>query len=111
MVFLSRLSDCCLRLMVPLREPGGPSPHETVNCLFLHMDQRRKTWFGLVACLPLFVGSLHFSPLTIEMDASGVVVRVVDGDTFEMAGVGRIRLADIDAPESGQVGYREAADS
>ena len=29
-------------------------------------------------------------------------VRPMDGDTFEMAGVGVIRLADIDAPEMAQ---------
>ena len=29
-------------------------------------------------------------------------VRPMDGDTFEMAGIGVIRLADIDAPEMGQ---------
>ncbi len=36
-----------------------------------------------------------------EIDATTVVNWVVDGDTFDMASGDRIRLADIDAPESG----------
>jgi micrococcal nuclease len=32
-------------------------------------------------------------------EASGVVCKVVDGDTVDVEGVGRVRLADIDCPE------------
>ncbi|NPV63654.1 MAG: nuclease [Methanotrichaceae archaeon] len=34
-------------------------------------------------------------------EASGVVTRVIDGDTFEVQGFGTVRLADIDCPELG----------
>ena len=36
-------------------------------------------------------------------EASGVVLKVVDGDTFEMQGFGLVRLADIDSPEMGTI--------
>lgn len=36
-------------------------------------------------------------------EASGVVLKVVDGDTFEVQGFGRVRLADVDSPEMGTI--------
>jgi len=36
------------------------------------------------------------------------VYKVVDDDTFDCFPVGRVRLADIDAPESSEPGYYEA---
>jgi micrococcal nuclease len=36
-------------------------------------------------------------------EASGVVLKVVDGETFEVQGFGRVRLADIDSPEMGTI--------
>jgi micrococcal nuclease len=32
-------------------------------------------------------------------EVSGVVTNVVDGDTFDVEGFGRVRLADVDSPE------------
>ena len=43
-----------------------------------------------------------------EIDESGTVTRVIDGDTVDVSGVGRIRLADIDAPETNEPGYDAA---
>jgi len=43
-----------------------------------------------------------------EIDATTVVSRVIDGDTFDTTTEGRIRLADVDAPEYGQSGYYDA---
>lgn len=43
-----------------------------------------------------------------EIDATTVVNRVIDGDTFDTTTEGRIRLADVDAPEYGQSGYYDA---
>lgn len=40
--------------------------------------------------------------------ASGAVIEVIDGDTVEVAGVGRVRLIGIDTPERGECGYAEA---
>ena len=43
-----------------------------------------------------------------EIDDSGNCSNIVDGDTIDVQGVGRIRLADVDSPESGEAGYQEA---
>ena len=43
-----------------------------------------------------------------EIDDSGTVSYIVDGDTVDVSSVGRIRLADIDAPDAGEAG-KEAA--
>ncbi len=43
-----------------------------------------------------------------EFDKTAVVTWVVDGDTFDIASGETIRLADIDTPERGTLGYTEA---
>lgn len=43
-----------------------------------------------------------------EIDQTSVVNWVIDGDTFNVTSGDRIRLADIDAPESGENGYFDA---
>ena len=43
-----------------------------------------------------------------EIDVITVVSRVIDGDTFDTTSEGRIRLADVDAPEYGESGYYDA---
>ncbi len=43
-----------------------------------------------------------------EVDATAFVSRVVDGDTLHAARLGVVRLADIDTPEMGEPGAREA---
>ncbi|MFQ5910120.1 MAG: thermonuclease family protein, partial [Thermoplasmata archaeon] len=45
-----------------------------------------------------------------EIDQTGTVEQVIDGDTFLAIYMGRVRLADIDAPEIGEPGAREATD-
>lgn len=40
----------------------------------------------------------------------GICNYVVDGDTINVLGVGRIRLVGVDTPERGQSGYQEAKD-
>jgi len=45
-----------------------------------------------------------------EIDATTVVGSVIDGDTFDTTSEGRIRLADIDAPEYWESGYDNAKD-
>jgi endonuclease YncB( thermonuclease family) len=44
----------------------------------------------------------------VEVDVEASVYRVVDGDTFDAFPVGRVRLADINAPELDQPGGVEA---
>jgi len=45
-----------------------------------------------------------------EFDKVAAVSKVIDGDTFDLNTGERIRLADIDTPENGTVGYQEAKD-
>ncbi len=45
-----------------------------------------------------------------EIDATDVVDRVIDGDTFVATTLDRVRLADIDTPEVGEPGADEATD-
>lgn len=49
----------------------------------------------------------------IEVDDTGTVYYIVDGDTYDQSGLpdtDRVRLADIDSPESYEAGYQEAKD-
>lgn len=41
-------------------------------------------------------------------EVTGVVTKVVDGDTFDVEGFGRVRLADVDAPEMDTPGGKAA---
>ena len=68
---------------------------------------RRVVW--IVAML---LGVALFAPLASawEIDATGVVYHVVDGDTIDVDTVGRVRLADVNAPEVGQPGFQQAKD-
>jgi micrococcal nuclease len=43
-----------------------------------------------------------------QLDLVGPVTNVVDGDTIDVAGVGRIRVIGIDTPERGACGYESA---
>jgi endonuclease YncB( thermonuclease family) len=43
-------------------------------------------------------------------DAAGTVSSVVDGDTLDVEGVGRVRVIGIDTPERGSCGYDESAE-
>jgi endonuclease YncB( thermonuclease family) len=43
-----------------------------------------------------------------EIDKVAVVTKVIDGDTFDIDSGDRIRFADVNTPESCQVGYQEA---
>ena len=45
-----------------------------------------------------------------KYDASGYCPYVVDGDTIDVEGVGRIRLVGVNTPERGQPGYQTAKD-
>lgn len=46
----------------------------------------------------------------INYDASGYCSHVVDGDTIDVEGVGRIRFVGVNTPERNQPGYNEAKD-
>lgn len=73
----------------------------------------RRVWIaGLFAFLLLTTPFLARGALAAgwEIDATGTVDHVVDGDTLDVDTVGRVRLADINAPEVGQQGAQEATD-
>ena len=62
---------------------------------------------------PIFLSSFILmadaSPLnTSKLGESGIVIKVVDGDTFDVEGIGRIRLADVNTPEMDSKEGREA---
>jgi micrococcal nuclease len=45
-----------------------------------------------------------------KYETSGYCSHVVDGDTIDVDGVGRIRFVGINTPERGEIGYQEAKD-
>ena len=56
-----------------------------------------------VLCIPWYMArTVQPSP------RSGIVTHVVDGDTLDINGIGRIRLVGINTPELGKPGYIEA---
>jgi len=69
----------------------------------------------VVVPILLLLSSFYYLPSAypspFEVDATASVYRVVDGDTFDAFPVGRVRLADVDAPEIGEAGYTEATNA
>ncbi len=58
-------------------------------------------------------GGLNNTPQTsvnAHYEASGYCNYVVDGDTIDVEGIGRIRFVGVNTPERGQAGYNEAKD-
>jgi micrococcal nuclease len=66
------------------------------------------TAFLLTGTFFLTLNSFLLNSLAFEVDRTGTVNNIVDGDTIDVTSVGRIRLADIDTPEEGEPGYNEA---
>ncbi|KKK44854.1 MAG: putative single-stranded DNA-binding protein [Candidatus Lokiarchaeum sp. GC14_75] len=65
----------------------------------------------VVLSISFIIISLSFLTMPVyswEIDNTGTVYNIVDGDTIDVTSVGRIRLADIDCPESGESGGAEA---
>lgn len=53
----------------------------------------------ILAALLAGAGCLELGAEAPKTEVSGVVTNVVDGDTFDVEGFGRVRLADVDCPE------------
>ena len=70
---------------------------------------RLLTAFLLICIFFLTLNSLLLNSFAFEVDRTGIVSNIVDGDTVDVTYVGRIRLADIDTPEQGEPGYDEAS--
>ncbi|MEM2892832.1 MAG: thermonuclease family protein [Candidatus Bathyarchaeia archaeon] len=52
----------------------------------------------------IYPGNLAHGADWVEMEVSSSVYGVIDGDTFDTFPVGRVRLADVNAPELGEPG-------
>ncbi len=75
------------------------------------MNLRLKMVLGSILLVSVVLVSLVSPGLAFEVDATDSVTRVVDGDTFDTSANGRVRLADVDAPESYEPGFDEASDT
>ncbi len=66
----------------------------------------------VAACAPSLSGDPVPSPAAggtaVQAGESGRVTTIVDGDTIDVSGVGRVRLIGIDTPERGACGYESA---
>lgn len=71
----------------------------------------RNLVLGAVLLASIMMVSLVSVGLAFEVDATDSVTRVVDGDTFDTSSNGRVRLADVDSPESYEPGFDEATDA
>ncbi len=57
------------------------------------------------------INSTQTTPATTKAyESTGICTYVVDGDTIDVQGVGRIRFVGVNTPERGQSGYQEAKD-
>ena len=56
------------------------------------------------------IGTNNNSKTTVNYEASGYCYNVVDGDTIDVEGIGRIRFVGVNTPERGHAGYSEAKD-
>lgn len=45
---------------------------------------------------------------TVHYEASGKCLEVIDGDTIRVYGVGKVRLVQVNTPEKGELGFKEA---
>lgn len=71
------------------------------------MKRRLLCFLVPIVLIESFLLVVHSSS-SVEIDATTVVSKVIDGDTFDTTSEGRIRLADVDTPEKGESGYYEA---
>lgn len=51
----------------------------------------------------------NYNDTTCTSEASGICTKVVDGDTIEVEGVGKVRLVGVNTPEKGQEGADTSA--
>ena len=78
----------------------------------------RDTWLAVALMLgSMLLGALMYHTMGHGPESSGPagfpVIRIVDGDTFDVTAAGkpmRIRIAAIDTPERGEPGFGEATE-
>jgi len=84
------------------------------NHFLLHpIVKTRERITATSLCMVVFFLVLLSSSLAspFEIDVTATIYKVIDGDTFDAFPVGRIRLADINAPELGDPGGYEAKEA
>lgn len=52
--------------------------------------------------------SLTHQNKTVHYEAHGLCYKVIDGDTIWVKGIGKVRLVQVNTPERGEPGYKEA---
>jgi micrococcal nuclease len=60
--------------------------------------------------VPTTTTSTSTGPSDQHAEVSGKCYKVVDGDTIDVEGVGRVRFVGVNTPERGQTGYQTAKD-
>ncbi|MHA1730856.1 MAG: tetratricopeptide repeat protein [Promethearchaeota archaeon] len=73
------------------------------------LGRKRIVLITLLCVLAVPVNSVQ-AVNTAKLGESGTVTYVVDGDTFDVDSVGRVRLADVDCPEMDTQAGRDAKD-
>lgn len=101
------LTPCRLSVPLPVRVPIDPIPAQQARCY-----RRRRSSLQAVCILAFSFAPLLITPASADTSLTGTVIRIVDGDTVEFsphnASPIKLRLAQIDAPESAQPYGKEA---
>ncbi len=72
----------------------------------------RSLYILLVVLSILLLGTLNvYGSKSFEIDVTATVYKIIDGDTFDAFPVGRVRLADVNAPELDEAGGNEAKEA
>ncbi|MDR3222401.1 MAG: thermonuclease family protein [Methanobrevibacter sp.] len=81
------------------------------------VNKKKIVLIFLIIIILFFIGSKFFLGTQDSSqdykkynDATGLCDHVVDGDTLDVSGVGRIRLVGVNTPERGELGYKNATD-
>lgn len=70
----------------------------------LHCSKKLVLWLIVTSFFIISISTSLVVVFAFEVDASGIVTEMKDGDSFVVSGVGEVRLADIDAPEYYETG-------
>jgi len=93
--------------------------HWTYGPIDKVIKRRRKQKIGMLVAWAVLVLAFHGGYIYYNLSlqphyeselVSGQLTRVIDGDTIEVSGIGRIRLVGVDTPERGDLGFDEATD-
>jgi endonuclease YncB( thermonuclease family) len=76
-------------------------------------DKFKKTGLTTLIVLVILVFGIFkvYGSGSFEVDVTATVYKVIDGDTFDAFPVGRVRLADVNAPELNEKGGIEAKEA